>query len=85
MALATLSDAMTQLNANLNYEDSAASAKLALEAVRYILANRPAMTGGAGVTTNFASLEKLEERIAAAVRTSSTRRCSFTRGTLRYD
>lgn len=56
MALATVSDALNQYNANLAWQSSRASAESALEAVRFLLVNRGQMVEDQGSRVNFESL-----------------------------
>lgn len=56
MALASISDALAQYNANLSWQNSLASAQLALEAIRFLLVNRAEKMADQGSTIDFASL-----------------------------
>jgi hypothetical protein len=57
MALATVTDALAQYNANLSWHTSQASAELALEAVRFLLVNRAQRMGDQGSTLDYESLK----------------------------
>jgi len=57
MSLATISDAITQYNANLGWNTSQASAQLALEAVQFLLINRAQKLDDRGSAINFESLQ----------------------------
>lgn len=78
----TIDDALAQYNDNLSWEGSAVKAAGALEAVRFLLVNRPTMIASNNRNVNFESLAaekiKLEEFIAHAG--SGVNRCTFTRG-----
>ena len=77
----TITDALAQWNDNLAWDDDATKAAAALEAARWLLANRPAQSSGPSVTLSYADLEKEIVRLAAYVRaTSTTNRRRFTRG-----
>lgn len=76
----TIQEALNQWNDNLLWEGSASKTALALEAGRFILANRPLVHTHLGTTINFISIEKTVEKIEkyyATVRTSN--RAVFTR------
>ena len=78
----TIADAIGQYNNNLSWEGDITKSTNALEAVRYILANRPKMIASGERNINFDSLasekEKLEAYVARA--SSSVSRAPFTRG-----
>ena len=78
----TLTEALNQYNDNLLWEGDITKAQNALEAVRYILANRPNRVTSAVRSINFAELamekEKLETFVARSG--SSVNRSLFTRG-----
>ena len=78
----TIADAIGQYNDNLSWEGDITRATNALEAVRYILANRPKVIASAERNINFDSLasekEKLETFVCRA--SSSVNRAAFTRG-----
>jgi len=62
----TVADALAQYNNNLNWEADATTAQNALEAVRFLLANRPAaLASGLGQNINYTQLEKIHEQLAA--------------------
>lgn len=56
MAIASIEDAYTQYNANLSWQNSRSSADLALQAIRYLVANRAKMTADQGSQIDFESL-----------------------------
>ena len=78
----TIADAIGQYNNNLSWEGNITKATSALEAVRYILANRPKVIATGERNVNFDSLasekEKLEIFVGRA--SSSVHRAAFTRG-----
>ena len=78
----TVADALAQYNNNLNWEADATTAQNALEAVRFLLANRPAaLASGLGQSINYAALEKTHEQLQARVAgMSRTNQRSFTQG-----
>ena len=55
MALTSYTEAVTQYNANLAFWESAAKAKLLLEAVLYLEGNRPTTSADSGTTTTFSA------------------------------
>jgi len=78
----TIADAIGQYNNNLSWEGDITKATNALEAVRYILANRPKVVASGERNVNFDSLASEKEKLEAYVgRASSTvNRAAFTRG-----
>lgn len=78
----TLTDALAQYNDNLGWDGDATKAALALEAVRWLLANRALSQGVAGVSINFSDLRdektKLESFVSATKSTAN--RASFVKG-----
>lgn len=78
----TVSDALGQYNDNLSWEGSTAKALLALEAVRWLLVNRPASASDGGASLNYASLEVEKSRLESYVNTvgGTSRRSYFVRG-----
>ena len=79
----TLADAIAQYQDNLLWEGSPAKAELALEAVRYILINRPNRQSQSGRSFDFESLadekKKLEAYVSKFGTTASAGRTSFVR------
>jgi len=63
--LISVSDALSQYSENSVYEMSLTKTALFLEAVRYILANRPASSSLNGASLNFADLRDQEKAAAA--------------------
>jgi hypothetical protein len=82
----TYADAVAQYNDNLSWEGDATKAAAALEAIRWLLINRPTATSRTGRSINYASLEgekkRLEEFVAVA--STSVNRATFTRGRMLY-
>lgn len=78
----TLQNALDQYNDNLSWEGDSTKAAAALEAVRFILVNRPRIIAAGSQNINFDSLaaekERLEQYITATQ--AQTSRSSFTRG-----
>jgi hypothetical protein len=78
----TLTDAINQYNDNLSWEGDTTKAQNALEAVRYILANRPLRISSGIRNINFSELatekDKLERFVARTG--SNVNRAPFTRG-----
>ncbi len=82
----TLTDALAQYNDNLFWDGSATKAQAAIEAVRFILVNRPQrMADGMGKDVNYAELAKEKEKLENFLNRSSSQvnRCSFVRGKMR--
>jgi hypothetical protein len=78
----TLDDALAQYNNNLSWDGDITKANAALEAIRWILANRPKMIATNSRTINFESLYSERDRLEAFVSkfSSNVTRASFTRG-----
>ena len=78
----TIADALNQYNNNLSWEGEITKATNALEAVRYILANRPKMIASGERNVNYDSLASEKERLEAVVSKfgSAVNRSRFTRG-----
>jgi hypothetical protein len=78
----TLDDALAQYNDNLSWEGDANTAAAALEAVRFLLVNRPSRIASNNRNVDFESLaeekRKLEKYLGHA--SPNVNRCSFTRG-----
>ena len=84
MALTTIDAALAQLNANLMWEDSPASARLAQEAIRYLRFNRAQSMGHSGSQLSYEALGAMDEGITRFLSaTDATRRAAFTRGRCR--
>lgn len=78
----TLSDALSQYNDNLRWWESETKATNLLEAVYFMLAQKPATLATAGCSATFADLQDLKAKLEAKVlNTASTaQRASFVRG-----
>jgi len=78
----TIKDAIGQYNDNLSWEGNVTRATLALEAVRYILANRPKIIASGERNVSFDSLAQEKEKLEALVGRSGSavNRSGFTRG-----
>lgn len=78
----TLDDALAQYNDNLSWQGDATKAAAALEAVRFLLVNRPTRIASNNRNVDFESLaeekRKLEKYLAHA--SPAVSRSSFTRG-----
>ena len=77
----TLSDALAQYNDNLSWEGSSAKAILELEAVRWLLINRPAAYSVGNRNISYSALEKIQEKLQAFVagNTAGSGRSMFVR------
>lgn len=77
-----LTDALAQLNANLSWNGDYAKASLALEAVRWLLFNRPEQNSDNVRAFNYARLERLEGQLSDYVEMDAGkgRRAPFVRG-----
>ena len=77
----TITDALNQYNNNLSWEGNVTKATDALEAVRFILANRPRVIATQNRNINYESLQLEKERLMAFVSkfSSNVNRSSFTR------
>lgn len=83
-SLSTLDDALGQYNDNLAWDGNITKAQNALEAVRWILANRPRIIATNNRTVNFDSFSDEKKLLEAFINSTSTAvtaaRCSFVRG-----
>lgn len=81
----TLTTALAQYNDNLSWEGNSAKAVLFLEAIRWLLGNRPMGTTIQGRTINYNALETQKAEVAAFVGkfSDSVNRASFVRGKMR--
>ncbi len=78
----TIDDALAQYNNNLSWEGDVTKAANALEAIRFILVNRPNVIATNNRSINFESLaaEKIKLEDFTARAGSAVNRASFTRG-----
>lgn len=78
----TLQEALDQYNDNLAWDGDSAKAAAALEAVRFILVNRPRIIATNNRSVNFDALTDEKRRLEAYIDATKaqTSRCSFTRG-----
>jgi hypothetical protein len=67
MALASVTAAYTQFDANANWYASQTEAQLRLEAVEYLLAHRAEQTGDVGSSIKFESLQAMSVELRARV------------------
>jgi hypothetical protein len=86
MAINTIADALTQYNANLDWDTSAVKARLALSALRYLKVNRAQSMSGAGSSLTYQAIEdeiaKVSEFLDVAETTKD--RTSFTSARSRW-
>jgi hypothetical protein len=79
----TIQDALDQYNNNLSWDGDITKAANALEAVRYLLANRAQSSTFDGMSLNYPALEMVKEELSAYVSTQSAtakaNRRTFTR------
>jgi len=73
MALATIAAALAQYNANLNWHQSQAGAESALEAIRFLLANRGQRRMDQQSSIDFESLEKTALKIETFIGANAPR------------
>lgn len=78
----TLDDALGQYNDNLSWDGDITKAAAALEAVRWLLINRPRLIATNDRNINFESLYSERDKLEAFVNnfSSNVNRSSFTRG-----
>lgn len=78
----TIKDALNQYNDNLSWEGSVTKAQSALEAVRYILANRPKIIASGERNVSFDILQSEKEKLETFVGKfgGNVNRSRFTRG-----
>ena len=78
----TLANALAQYNDNLSWEGDITKATLFLEAIRWLLVNRPMSTSMQGRSINYNALETQKAEVAAYVAKhgSNVNRAGFTRG-----
>lgn len=81
----TLSDALAQYNDNLSWEGDVAKATLYLEAIRWLLVNRPQTSSIQGRSLSYSALELEKIKVADFVNTfgANVNRSSFIRGKMR--
>lgn len=81
----TIKNALDQYNDNLSWEGSISKARDALEAVRYILANRPKIIASGERNVSFDILLSEKEKLETFVGNfgGNVNRCSFTKGRMR--
>ena len=71
----TIDDALAQYNNNLSWEGDAAKAAAALEAVRFILVNRPNVIATNSRSINFESLAAEKIKLESSVTGPGGRHC----------
>jgi len=82
----TPAEVLAQYNNNLSWDGDIVKAKLALEAIRWLLVNRAAKLSINGRNLDYTSLEKQEESLSSFVKQSNassnvtSNRVTFTRG-----
>ena len=78
----TAADALDQYNDNLLWDGDSTKASNALEAIRWLLVNRPKLSELNGDSVDFESLLQEKERLEAYVTLTARRssRARFTRG-----
>lgn len=85
----TIETALAQYNDNLSWEGSPDKAAAALEALRFLLANRPQDVSAGSVTTRWADFqaekERLEQYVGQVGTAARAARSGFTRGRMRFD
>jgi hypothetical protein len=78
MAIASITAAWTQFDANIKYWASTTAAEDLLEAVVYLMAHEPAAMSFAGRSYNRETMIGLRDKMMAHVETSASSRASFT-------
>ena len=79
----TLVDALAQYNDNLSWEGDVSKATLYLEAIRWLLVNRPQTSSIQGRSLSYTALELEKAKVQDYVETfgaASSSRSSFVRG-----
>jgi len=78
----TLTDALAQYNDNLSWDGDRTKAQNALEAVRWLLANRAQSQSMGALNLNYADLREEKRKLETFVSTakSGAQRSSFVRG-----
>ena len=78
----TKTDALAQYNDNLSWEGNPTKAALALEAVRWLLINRPQSISKGDRSLNYAEMSAEKNRLETYItsRGNAVNRTSFTRG-----
>lgn len=86
-ANSTIADAYAQLNANLRWHDDITKARNCLEAIDWLVVNRPQNQSSGPNIINYAALENLRTDIQAFVQAgiSDEERSSFTEGRMLID
>lgn len=80
----TLADALGQYNDNLLWDESATKAQNALEAIRWLLANRAQNMESTEHKQEYASMSAEKTRIESYLQTQNTTRTSFVRAKARW-
>ncbi len=63
----SITDALAQYNDNLLWDGNVTKARLALEAIRWLLINRPQATGREGVSIDYTDLAAEKEKLELIV------------------
>jgi len=84
--LNSISAALAQYNANLDWDTSVSKARLALYALRYLHVNRTSSLASAGTNLTYAQIETLIAAIEAFLKVADTtqQRTSFTSARSRW-
>lgn len=75
----TIDDALNQYNSNAGWDGDITKARLALEAVRFLLVNRPIETAAAEHRIQYAALEAERAALERFVGANRTDRASYVR------
>ena len=78
----TFQEALDQYNNNLGWRADRNKAILALEAVDYMLMNRPRSAGSDGGHMSYEDLRGLQQELAAIVKQGSSNRSPFVRAVM---
>lgn len=83
----TLSDALAQYNDNMSWEGNSTKAANCLEAIRWLLVNRPLRTSKDDHSVDFDALKEEKKALTDYLDThgSSINRSAFVRGKMRYE
>jgi len=82
MAIADLDEALAQRAANVPWHGDLSKARLAFEAIDWIIINRPQIIATNNRTINFSKLDEQWQELSnyLAIKDTNVNRCSFTRG-----
>lgn len=83
-SISTYQDAVDQYNDNLSYEGDAGKSTLFLQAIRWLIGNRPETNSAGSRNFSFETLEKKEKEVSAYLKSlGRNKRASFVQARVR--